>query len=123
MRPGANTMLVQGAAGADGADMGARMHAPVADTGAGSHDMAGMAAGRNAMAIDARTCADAANMRAGAHAMLADMRAHPHAQYLDIRAHGIGGDGHQARSGGKAGGEHFHGAFRGLIAMITRGCR
>ena len=52
-----------------------------------------MAAGGDAVAIDARTCTDTANMGAGPDAGLANMRADPHTQNINARAKSVSGYG------------------------------
>jgi hypothetical protein len=54
-----------------------------------------MASSGNAVAIYARTRANATDMGTCAYVMFADMRTHPDTQYLHIRADGIGRDGRE----------------------------
>jgi hypothetical protein len=108
MRTRADAMIIQGAACADRSDMRAGVHTAIADTGAGGHDRAGMAARGNAMAIDSCARANRSDMGASAHAMFADMRAHSDTQYVHIRADGIGRNGREKRECEEASRERFH---------------
>lgn len=109
MRARANTMAIQPAACANRSDMGAGMHALVADAGARGDNRAGMPACRDAVLVHARTGANRTNMGPSANAFLADMSANAHTQHFNIRTHGIGGDRRQQSQGKAGGNQDFHG--------------
>jgi hypothetical protein len=88
--------------------MRAGMHAPVTDTGACCHYMAGMAASCDTMFVHARACANRSNMGTRTDPMFADMRADTDAKDINIDAHGIGRDGRKQGKSENRSYKRFH---------------
>ena len=95
MRAGSNAAVAHTGARANRTDMGTRISAVTADTGAHPDNRTGMAARMYALTADAGPGANRADMGARAHAMAADMRPNTHAQHLYTPPHirkGSGGN-------------------------------
>ena len=87
MRAGANAAIAGPPACADRTDMGARIDAVAADTGAYADNRTGMATGTHAVIADTGAGADRTDMCAGTDTMAPDMRPDAHAEDTDARAH------------------------------------